>query len=355
LAEQAVQNALDAEFEPLETQLKQLNQLYLFNKDALERADKKRADALNIAIGERDRVLKLQRADKQAIFDVALTAGQFGADAKTLQRIQNARTREEAVTLASGFLQDPAAVQALRNAELDNKLTKLRITREAEELAMFRKYGGLTPAQWAETRKKEEEERQKEQDEIDLAEEKSIELQQDIKQINAILNSKALDTVVGASPLTRGISRTEGFFPSTLGFFGGGGLFGGFSAIDELGGGADDVVALTEQLISQEFLNKLVAEKGKGATFGQLSDREGAALRAAASAIGQTAIRNNDDKVVGYDMSERAFKEQLNILLDGVQRAHIKVTGEQFTEEENELFDELETIDAAFTNPAGFF
>jgi len=80
LAEKGIQDALDAEFEPERLKLEQLQQLYAFNKDTLEREDKKRADNLQMVLSERARLLSIQEADKDAIYNLALTAQQAGVD-----------------------------------------------------------------------------------------------------------------------------------------------------------------------------------------------------------------------------------------------------------------------------------
>jgi len=353
LAQQQVDRAIDIEFGKQETELNFLKTAYQLNKDVLERQDKKRADVLRIQLSERDRIIKEVREDRKSVYEVGLLARQFGAPTNIIQDIFNSRDPEEALVRAGGYLQDPASKLQLESINLNNQLTKQRIQREAAEFEIFQRYGGLTPTQWLAQRKQEEEDEATKASEKDQAIGVGRELGKDITQINSILNSPALDSVVGPNPFARSFSRTKGFFPKMVGFFGT--LPQAFGVVDEISGGADDVVALTEQLISQQFLDKLVSEKGKGATFGQLSDREGAALRAAANAIGQTAIRDKKDKVVGYDMSESEFRRQMNIVLEGLKLNYTKWTGESFTPEEAEVLDEFFPITSKTSTKATTF
>ena len=128
LAEQTVQKALDAEFEPKRLRLETLKQLYDFNKDDLERADKKRADMSNIMLRERDRVLKVQETNKNEIYKVGQIAAQYGADGSTVQKIFNSKSREEAMVNAGKFLQDPKAKFDLQKAQYDAEKSRLELS-----------------------------------------------------------------------------------------------------------------------------------------------------------------------------------------------------------------------------------
>lgn len=350
IAQRRVQQALDAEFEPQRLQLQTLTQQYLFNKDSLERVDKKRADALNIALAERSRLLGIQEANKKNIYDIGLMAKQFGADTATVNAVFESRTPEEAVSNAGAFLQDPAAQQELANAKLAADLTKLRIQRERIEIDLLDKYGGLTPEQWQKKKDEEAAADAKATGETDLAVVRGREITNDLNQVSAILNSSAIDTVVGPTLFARGGQRTDAGFASR--FLKGAGtaisLGTGGAVLDELSGNSDDLVSSVEQMTSTLFLDKLISVKGQGATFGQLSDREGAALRNAAQSISQTAIRDNNDRVIGYDMSEKEFKKQIGIVQERLQHLYKKTTGDAFTEDEQAIFDAIDEAQAGF-------
>ena len=66
------------------------------------------------------------------------------------------------------------------------------------------------------------------------------------------------------------------------------------------------------QLISQETLGTLLNLKAQGGTLGALSDGERRMLQEAATKIGTWEMRNDDDKVTGYEIDEASMKAELN-------------------------------------------
>lgn len=76
-------------------------------------------------------------------------------------------------------------------------------------------------------------------------------------------------------------------------------------------GGKQELIGKVQQLISQDTLNTLINLKKAGGTLGALSDTERLMLQSAATKIGSWAITKNG-RVVGYDISEKAFVEELN-------------------------------------------
>lgn len=75
-------------------------------------------------------------------------------------------------------------------------------------------------------------------------------------------------------------------------------------------------VAEVNQLISQESLDSLIAAKARGATFGALSDNEMNILRSAATKLADLEVTSinplNWGTVIGYDMTEKQFKEEIS-------------------------------------------
>jgi len=237
---------------------------------------------------------------------------------------------------------DPEAKVALENARLNNVLKKAQITQINDEIALRRKYGGLTPEQYNKQLEDEMKRRRAEQESFDQAKEDVLLTQENLTKADAILSSRAIDTIVGPNPFSRGSFRQKGIVGTVVS-----GITRG--AVDEITGGADDTVALVQQMIDDQFLNKLIDVKSKGATFGALSDNEGQALRNAANAIAQTAIKD-DGKVIGYDMSEKLFRQEIGIIREMTRRANERASGELFTTDEQDIFDELfnQQINPAF-------
>lgn len=88
-------------------------------------------------------------------------------------------------------------------------------------------------------------------------------------------------------------------------------------------GAKADFIAGVEQLTSGLSLEELIAAKGRGATFGALSDSELRILSSAATRIGTWRIKDKNGNVTGYKASEKSFKDELDninkILLRGVK------------------------------------
>lgn len=338
LARQQIDRSIQLQFEPEERKLAFLQQAYQFNREDLERTDKRRAENLKIQLDERARLIQDQKEERRGIENIMATVASFGGSQDVVNAIRNERTVQGAIAVASPYMVDPKAKAALEGAYLSNQLARIKIQQAREELDVFRKYGGLTPQQWAAQKEEEKKARIAAGEKTDKAKETNRELDAQEKQVNAILNSAGLSTIVGPNILSRGTLRQKGLFSSLVSAGASALSLGGTTgAIPEITGSADDVVNLTEQLLSKQFLDTLIDVKGQGATFGALTDREGNALRTAANAIAGSKIEK-DGRVIGYDMSETEFKRQMGIVLGAIKYAREQNTGTVFTQ------DELDTL-----------
>jgi len=285
---------------------------------------------------EQDRTYLQEQSDMQAKQQIAFEAIKNGAPSGIITAIIEAPDYNGAIIVGGKYLADPKTKLELQSLRLD-------IQAKQNEINTFEKYGNLTPAQY---NKQIEDQRKSGETAI----EDVIMLNQSIDQIDAIMNSSALGSVVGPTVFSRGSTRNkEG--QGALGIFG---LLSGGGVGGELSGKADDTVALTQQMLDQQFLDKLIAVKSKGATFGALSDNEGNALRNAANAIAGTAIKRGEGdktRVIGYDMSENEFNHQMTIIQDTMRRARERTTGQIFTNDEEYALDNIfgenaeETVD----------
>lgn len=309
LAESSIARAIDLEFEPEQQKLDTLKQLYTFNKDALERVDKKRADNLNIMLGERTRILGEQKADKEEIYKIGSTAQKFGADAGTIQKVFNAKSREEAVAAAGQFLTDPKAKYELEDARLSNILTRERIATEQKQRSLL---GEPTAA-----------EKKAEAAALKNAETAIPILQDKIDLIDSLKASKGLRGSVGAYKIAR-------FTP--------------FS-VDK----SDRVafIAGVNQLVNKETIDTLVNLKERGGTLGALSDQERVLLQTAASRIGSWQLADDKGKVYGYEVDESTFKQELDNIKNLSKRALEKATGSVYSPAEEDAWGEIETMRAS--------
>lgn len=176
-----------------------------------------------------------------------------------------------------------------------------------------------------------------------------------INQIDAIMNSPALSSVVGSNFLSRGTFgnvATGALAGAGIGAYGGtvvgtavpivgniiggigGGILGGIAGglaggatTPQFSGQAQNFISNVEQLSNQEFINKLINAKAQGATFGALNEQEGTALRNASTRLNNWAIKDSSGKVVGYDIDEASFLQELNKIKTLAQKGIAKAGG----------------------------
>ena len=133
LAQSTIKDALDAEFEPERQKLATLQQLYTFNKDALERKDKKKAEALRIKLTERERILNEQRADKEYSSNLMLEASKFGAPADVLEQMRNS-TPDVAIALGAKYFGEDFKRKAEQQAFEATEETIADVVRKLQEM-----------------------------------------------------------------------------------------------------------------------------------------------------------------------------------------------------------------------------
>jgi len=96
-----------------------------------------------------------------------------------------------------------------------------------------------------------------------------------------------------------------------------GGIIGAVESVrrqsySKLTGQQQDFISGVEQTRSQLSLDNLVNAKARGATFGALSEKELTLLSASATKLGTWAIQDKNGVVSGYNVSERAFKQEMD-------------------------------------------
>lgn len=113
-----------------------------------------------------------------------------------------------------------------------------------------------------------------------------------IKTLDALGSHSGLNNAVGPNILSRGYG------------------------LDSLTGATQDFIGTVQQLTQDLTLEKLQNAKAQGATFGALSDSELRLLAGAATKIGTWAIKDAEGNITGYDVSEGAFKRELDVIKD---------------------------------------
>jgi len=279
LAEQTIQRAIDAEFEPERQKLQILGQLYQFNREDLERVDKKRADAMGIMLAERERLLGIEEANKAEIYSIGRIASQFGAGTQLVQSVFKAKTKEEAVALAGQYLQDPMAKQALANAKLDNQIKQAQLNKIAKETQLL----GV-------------------EQQTEIAKQMS-------NKDTAIQAGEDLVTTLELLKTHKGITRAVGAYGIAR--------FTPFQ-IDKTA--VNDFTATVDQITKNMTLQKLLDVKAQGGTFGALSEKELELLADSATKINNWR-RKRDDGSVYYEIGEEAFITELNYIITKTNEA----------------------------------
>ena len=136
-----------------------------------------------------------------------------------------------------------------------------------------------------------------------------------------------------------GLSSAVGPTSIARGFFG---LKGAMS------GERDAFLGKADSLISKKALNSLIEAKSQGATFGALSDREMAILKAAGTSLGAWSNQSKDGKLKNFDVDEKTFKEELDNLIadyqDLLNSANITQSLDSYLKNNPEKVDEYNTI-----------
>jgi len=324
LANANVQRALDAEFKPLEAMIAYQKFLYDANRDELDREDKQRSEKLRIALDERTRILETQKSEREAAYNVLNVAAKYGAPASVLNAISGAKNYSEAVIAAGSYLQDPAAKYDIENARLDNLLKREQINKVQRETALI---GQPT-----------EKEKKEQADALRNAEASLPKMYDQVNIITALKDDPALSALVGPNAIAR---IGTGFRNAT--------------------GQAQNFIGSIQKLTGGLTLQNLIDAKANGATFGALSIPELQLLAASASKIAGWEIHEDpkdpNSKVIGYNVSEKAFKEELDYIRTQTQRAIALKTGKVFDAEEEKFLDDLwgETQGSNTFSPSGFY
>ena len=101
------------------------------------------------------------------------------------------------------------------------------------------------------------------------------------------------------------------------------GFFKWFTRAATPGGAKQAFIGDVQNIVDNMSLEKLIKAKAEGATFGALSDNELRMLGSAATKIGTWTKKNKNGEVVGYNVSEKAFRGELDRISSLTKRAYI--------------------------------
>lgn len=320
---------IDAETEGLKAQLEAKKFFYQENKDSFTKAEDRQYKAMLTAD---ERAYNEERDSKKVLEDLRVeamkNASEQNAPDSIITAIASAKTPDEVLRKSGTY-----------GISLKAKLETEKLQKEILQI------GAPTAT-----------ERKAQLEDLKKAETAGPVLENKITLIDAVLNSNAMDSVVGPSFLGRAPTTFGGNFRSIVSGVGIPTVIGGIK--DALTGERQNFIAGVEQLVDQEFLDKLIDVKAQGATFGALSNAEGQALRSAATKIGTWRIRESDDpasKVVGYNASEASFRQEFQIIRELTRKAYQVATGNAFLPDEQAQIDAQFQSENANTSPESYY
>jgi hypothetical protein len=92
-----------------------------------------------------------------------------------------------------------------------------------------------------------------------------------------------------------------------------------------ISGNKQRFLGAVDQIVSTEALDSLIEAKGKGATFGALSEGEMKILKSAATKFGTWEVRDKDGNITGYNAKEEDFLKELNNIKTLTEKAKGKL------------------------------
>jgi len=255
-------------------------------------------------------VLKRQ----QDFTDMALKNNQGGLAAQFMALQPNSPTYQKDFSTLVAKINDPMMKldMALKNAQLSKIQKETRLLGEPSAT-----------------------ERKAEATALESKEGQNLVLQDKLDLINTIKTSKGLSNRVGSTPFSR---------KGRLGL-------PDFKFADFTGSGQAFAGAV-HRLTSQEFLDKLIQAKSQGATFGALTDREGDALRAAATQLNDWEMKNDKGLGTGvWNIDERRFLGEIN----RIETLAKKAKGGTISIDEESDLNSIFSPDNTALDPSGYY
>lgn len=265
--------------------LKRYNQLFAAKQDATQQLN------MMLNLSAQDRQMAQQRADSQ--LNVAFKLAEFKSQAQNAVKEQYRwlTTQMGADGIYNAYKNDPQQLAYLEKtlgvapggmATLASQAAQSRaLETQMKQAQLAAQYSSIETDKLQQAKLR-----------MDMApastEFASAQAQSNIQNISNLANDASLGGAVGPNFLSR-LDPFSFFTGKKQNFIGG-----------------------VEQLREQLTLDKLGQAKQNGATFGALSDGERVTVAAAATKLGSWAQKDKDGKVVGYNVDEKSFKQELD-------------------------------------------
>lgn len=266
-------------------------------------AEKNRAEQQKAIQETQIKAITKQEADAKEIYNISVNAAQQGADSATLQRLQSARSPQEALQIAGYYL----------GADFRAKLEQQKLTQDLQvatynlSVDKFKEDTRQFNVEYALTQQKQAQDELlalQKANPVATAEATAEVLQDKIDLIDELINHPGLDSRVGVGWTTRGM----------------------FAIADRFGAGQSFAAGVT-QLVNKETIDTLVNLKARGGTLGALSDQERILLQSAATKIGTWEIKKDGMGIGKYNIDEKSFKAELEKIKNLATKAKARALG----------------------------
>lgn len=357
LAQSQVDRAITLKYEPILAKIDAQKQILENNKYLLSRADQKLATAKSALLDQQKMEQEQKMAEEKAISDVGMTLRKYGVSDAVIKDVLASSSVNDAIMKAGNNLQDPKAKMELENMRVEQLVKRAELAKVQRATALL---GQKTPA-----------ETKAELTAIKKAKAGVPVLEDKMLLLDGILSSDAIDSVAGPTFLSRaagGVSGIAGRFVAgavpgaVAGSFAGpvgagvGAVVGGTAlaaqGLKDVFGDRQNLIASVSQLTDKAFLDELLLLKERGGTLGQVTEREGQALKNAATRFGKWEIKDDKGNVVGYNVSEKDFRDEVEKMKKSTNRILTELRGSQYSAEEQQVLDEIFNNDV---DPSAYF
>jgi len=325
-AKDKAQQMIDLKYAPLEADLEARKQQYDLNKDILVAYDKRRTEALTIALAKEERDLADKRAREKQNSDNRVDYAKYAYESGQSDIASQITSLDPS---SKTFTQDLAKLQS----QIKNPMMALDIALKQAQLNKIQRETNLMGQPTA-TEKKAEADKLKSkvgQQEV---------LQDKLNLIGDIQGSAGFNQRVGSNIQARIPASKWGIVGKIATIVGIPGLIA--DVLQESTGSGQQFSGAVHRLSNQEFLDKLINVKSQGATFGALTDREGDALRASATQLNDWEIKNSKGIPTGiWNIDQASFTREIDRIKELANIAIQRSTGSVINNEDNALLDSV--------------
>jgi len=360
-AQNAANRAVDLMYQDREatvnTKLKQI-ELYtpLFNAN-----EKKKADALTFALNKENERLQTEKDNTKAIENMVINASSQSAPQDLVNRARKAKTPSEAAMILGQYAGDYYAIEK----------AKLEIRKLRGETIGTGGIGGGVPGREMVAGVPTDSPAYSWLDQYNagamslediytkIGSSKTAEVtKNNLSKLIAAQGGKRVlkmdDTQIAAvNDQIKNINDLLGTSGYNYKVISGASQGGALGVGGRITGAKGDALAIARNLVSNQTLQALADAKSKGVTFGALSEAELNAVANSASRIASKIIKNEAGEITGFSGSEKGFKDDLQAVKNGLQKA-IKTKTASPVDKQVDLADKALTGASVDTSNGGY-